>query len=575
VLVLATVPHGRVSYYLASLGDEDGGARLEAGGVWLGSGAAQLGLAGTAVGEADLAAVLAGRSPSDGESLFGRPDRRRVAAYDCTFSCPKSVSVLALVAPEPLASAARAAHDAAVASAISYLERQAGAVRRVESGRPERRRSGIIAATVQHCASRSADPHLHTHALVANLGRDGAGSWSALDGRPLFVERAAAAALYESELRRRLARDLGVVFHLSESGVLDLVGIPASLRREFSQRTRQIAAEMAAHGHHSARAARVAALITRAPKDPSATLQDLAARWQLRTRERGIPDARWARVAPGRDVGVPPPDDSVLLRFEEPFARRDLLRLLATEAHDGELISALEARADRLLRLPEVRPLSGDASPSREADAGPDAFAAGIRYTTPAIEALSRRVETVLADAIAHRGETEIVAGQLIVAAEATAGALAPALRSARRAGRSVRVAASDGETARRLGAAFGVPGFSTASAATAVQRSIVVIPGAESLPLESLAEIAEAARRGSGALVLLISTARSGRTARSRTRLRALARQSSERLGPQGWDIAHWRGPEAERHGGIGDEPWRERPAEIRELSLGRSLFR
>ena len=82
----------------------------EAPGTWMGSGAADLGLAGQVTPE-DLRAVLAGISPANGAPLGHlRRSGNRVAGFDLTFSSPKSGSLLyALGSPEQ-AAAARAAH---------------------------------------------------------------------------------------------------------------------------------------------------------------------------------------------------------------------------------------------------------------------------------------------------------------------------------------------------------------------------------------------------------------------------------------------------------------------------------
>jgi TrwC relaxase len=87
-------------------------------GVWLGGGAAQLGLGGPVTAD-QLRRVLEGRHPTTGE-LFGRHAAARVPGFDVTFSAPKSVSVLFGVADERLRRTIRAAHDTAVRDAFAY-----------------------------------------------------------------------------------------------------------------------------------------------------------------------------------------------------------------------------------------------------------------------------------------------------------------------------------------------------------------------------------------------------------------------------------------------------------------------
>src|SRR6185312_15798951 len=52
-----------------------------------------------------------------------------------------------------------------------YLERSAAAVRRGHGGTEVVPADGLVAAAFRHRTSRVGDPQLHTHVLVANLGR--------------------------------------------------------------------------------------------------------------------------------------------------------------------------------------------------------------------------------------------------------------------------------------------------------------------------------------------------------------------------------------------------------------------
>src|SRR5579864_825801 len=111
-----SVAHGREDYYAG---------RGEDVGHWMGTGPRGLGLTGE-VQEADFLAVIAGRDPSTGEWL-ARPPRggQRTPGFDLTFSAPKSVSVLWGLAGESVSVAVRESHDAAVASALRFIEERA------------------------------------------------------------------------------------------------------------------------------------------------------------------------------------------------------------------------------------------------------------------------------------------------------------------------------------------------------------------------------------------------------------------------------------------------------------------
>ena len=148
-----------------------------------------------------------GSTRATGRSCGRRRAAARVAGFDLTFSAPKSVSVLFGLGDDELRGRVRAAHDVAVREAVGYLERSAAAVRRGHAGAIVEEASGLVAAAFRHRTSRAGDPQLHTHVLVANLGRGIDGRWSALDGRRLYAEARAASFIYQAVLRGELTRD--------------------------------------------------------------------------------------------------------------------------------------------------------------------------------------------------------------------------------------------------------------------------------------------------------------------------------------------------------------------------------
>ena len=91
----------------------------EAPGVWHGAFADHLGLSGH-VAANNFRAVLDGQDPTTGEPLKSRANRR-VAAWDVTFSPPKSISALWALAPDDARRQVREAQAAAVDAAIGYL----------------------------------------------------------------------------------------------------------------------------------------------------------------------------------------------------------------------------------------------------------------------------------------------------------------------------------------------------------------------------------------------------------------------------------------------------------------------
>jgi len=84
----------------------------ESPGRWTGAGAETL-RAGGRVDDDDFMALMEGRDPRTGERLKRVGGRSKVAAFDLTFSAPKSVSVLFAIGEPKLAGALVEAHEAA------------------------------------------------------------------------------------------------------------------------------------------------------------------------------------------------------------------------------------------------------------------------------------------------------------------------------------------------------------------------------------------------------------------------------------------------------------------------------
>ncbi len=192
-------------------------------GEWIGTGAAVLGMEG-AVRSDDLARVLHGTPPS---STLTSSDRRRWSSYSLTFAAPKPASLVFATSDPVIARAAVGAHEQAVRGALGYLEaRAAGVVRGTPThGRVALSVDGLIGASFTHGVSRSGDPHLHSHVLVANLARDSTGRFGALDQRGLRAHLLAADALYRAELRHRLAESVGARFAWGPHGLILIDGI--------------------------------------------------------------------------------------------------------------------------------------------------------------------------------------------------------------------------------------------------------------------------------------------------------------------------------------------------------------
>ena len=226
-----------VEDYFVSHGQEPG--------VWVGSGAAVLGLSGQ-VEEGQLARLFdEGRHPVS-EVPLGLPyrhDSKRtvVTGFALSFSPPKSVSLVGAFGSAETAAEVRAAHDGAVRAALSFLEDHAAFSRTGRGGIFQVDTQGFVAAAFTHQTSRAGDPQLHSHVLVANKVRCADGRWRSLDGRELFAFQKAAGMLYNATLRVELSARLGVAWDLVDrNGQADIEGVPRGLIELFSKRRHDV-----------------------------------------------------------------------------------------------------------------------------------------------------------------------------------------------------------------------------------------------------------------------------------------------------------------------------------------------
>jgi hypothetical protein len=253
-----------------------------------------------------------------------------------------------------------------VKEAIGYLERSAAAVRRGHGGARVEPADGLTAAAFRHRTSRAGDPQLHTHVVVANLGRGPDGRWSALDGRQLYAHARAASFLYQAVLRSELTRELGVEWRSTQRGIAELAGVPKRVRVEFSRRRAEIEVALEQRRTSGARAAEAAALATRRAKRRDVDAAMLVAEWRSRA----------AAVAFGREdvesmlgrahvASVRPSWEAIfdqlagpagLTRRASTFTRRDVVQALCEAARPGMEIDAdsIAAAVDAFLASSHV-----------------------------------------------------------------------------------------------------------------------------------------------------------------------------------------------------------------------------
>ncbi|MGM9474725.1 MobF family relaxase [Pseudarthrobacter sp. YS3] len=248
--------------------------------------------------------------PTAVDNGTGRPTiRHAVVGFDLTFSVPKSVSVLWALSPRSTQDRILRTHHDAVEQTLAWLEENVIHTRAGRNGVARLGTMGAIAAAFDHWESRTADPQLHTHLVIANrIQRITDGAWVTLDSRTLYKAAVAASEHYNGLLFDALHRQLGsdtdirnpVTSTLNPSQ--QLTGIVEELIREFSNRSRLINMEtdrlvaewVTEHGNPPTSATIIklrqqATLTTRIPKAELPTpLHELSHQWRARAIAKGF-----------------------------------------------------------------------------------------------------------------------------------------------------------------------------------------------------------------------------------------------------------------------------------------------
>jgi conjugative relaxase-like TrwC/TraI family protein len=412
VLVVKPIGIGVVGYYF-----RDGGA-----GHWVGNAGAGLGLSGSVTPHA-LARVLAGRHPALGYFLpTVRPARRR-AGWDLVFAAPKSVSLLAAMAPGGHESIV-AAHRVAVADAFAYLEKELLAVRRADAPGGRAPCTGTVAAVFQHDRNAATEPHLHSHLLLANLGRAEDGTWSAIS-HFWWPQRQSLSALYQLGLRHHLAtRGWDLEWRLRPDGLGDVADVPRAAVRATSSRSYRMPST-----------GRVAPRETVTPQP-----------WRAKVQAAGFGPsdaASAATVEPAIRADPRTLADAVTVRLA---ARSSTFR-------EGDVVVALAACSPRGLAAGEARTWASRFC----AEAIPVLGASGAtRWTTD----LARQADERLVATVNPTGAVEIVRAAPDAHLLAPAALVDASRRGWEAAGLRVAVSARDALSAARWEALTGLPPY-------------------------------------------------------------------------------------------------------------------
>lgn len=253
----------------------------EPAGYWLGQLQSVLYLADR-VQTGELGKMLQGYHPITGEALASNAGTDHKAGWDMTFSAPKSVSVSWALADDETKVAIQNAQQNAVKAGIRFLEKYAFSNR--DRGEMSGSINQVIAAAYEHSTSRSQDPQLHTHVLVANLGLRADGSACAIDFDSRW--KLATGAVYRAELAYEL-QQLGFNIEPEMNKSFSINGIPKNLCDAFSKRRTAILEQAEIHGVTSAQGMQIATFATRENKTGEISRSQLFAQWQSEAMQLG------------------------------------------------------------------------------------------------------------------------------------------------------------------------------------------------------------------------------------------------------------------------------------------------
>jgi conjugative relaxase-like TrwC/TraI family protein len=113
MLSIGKIALGQHRYYEQQVAQGHGDyytGRGEAPGEWVGAGAQALGLTGR-MGAGQFGALIAGHDPRDPAARLRSSAHDPVAAYDLTFSAPKTLSILFAIAPEDVSGELVGCHE--------------------------------------------------------------------------------------------------------------------------------------------------------------------------------------------------------------------------------------------------------------------------------------------------------------------------------------------------------------------------------------------------------------------------------------------------------------------------------
>ena len=146
-----------------------------------------------------LGDVRDGIGAQDMPSVVASP-LRLLAGWEFSIGPDKTFSALWAIADGETRDMLLAIHREVCAAMVRVLD-SAAYLRRGAGGKQWQHAPGVLCAPVTHTTSRTGDPQLHDHFLIANIAQAPDGKWLTLDGQLIYDMMQFAVTMYGRTLR--------------------------------------------------------------------------------------------------------------------------------------------------------------------------------------------------------------------------------------------------------------------------------------------------------------------------------------------------------------------------------------
>ncbi len=320
----------------------------EPDGTWTGVGSRYFGLHGKTIEDNDYNNLMEGFSPKGHPLVQNAGNGARRCAWDCTFSAPKSISILWACSTPELQIKIEEAMRKSVQEAIHAMESKAAITRRGKGSKQYEKVSGLIVATYEHCTNRAQEPQLHTHALVLNAAPRKDGTFGSIDSYKIFRWIKPLGAIFRSEMAFQMKK-LG--FEIEPDGEsFQIKGISKEICDDYSSRAKDIQKELNNAGFKSSASKEGQHFkLTTRQKKSDVNRDTLFKQWKKQLNQKGLTPAVIQDLVEAEKTSQPNfLDHSIILaeltERKSTFTEQELFFLVAVKAsHYG--ISAEQAQS--------------------------------------------------------------------------------------------------------------------------------------------------------------------------------------------------------------------------------------